>query len=142
MYYRIFLNCIDSLFKYFKSLLIDIFFKFRICILDFLVFICNLELKEDNLILNLNKNLLIILNIIKSLILFGWILLGNFSILFFLRIKIEVFLIIVSKEDSFLVEVFFEIFKFMIMIILLLYFLYELIIMDVLNSDIVLFVGL
>lgn len=94
------------------------------------------------MILNLNKNLLIILNIIKSLILFGWILLGNFSILIFLRIKIEVFLIIVSKEDSFLVEVFFEIFKFMIMIILLLYFLYELIIMDVLNSDIVLFVGL
>lgn len=94
------------------------------------------------MILNLNKNLLIILNIIKSLILFGWILLGNFSFLFFLRIKIEVFLIIVSKEDSFLVEVFFEIIKFMIMIILLLYFLYELIIMDVLNSDIVLFVGL
>lgn len=94
------------------------------------------------MILNLNKNLLMILNIIKSLILFGWILLGNFSILFFLRIKIEVFLIIVSKEDSFLVEVFFEIIKFMIMIILLLYFLYELIIMDVLNSDIVLFVGL
>lgn len=94
------------------------------------------------MILNLNKNLLIILNIIKSLILFGWILLGNFSILIFLRIKIKVFLIIVSKEDSFLVEVFFEIFKLMIMIILLLYFLYELIIMDVLNSDIVLFVGL
>lgn len=91
------------------------------------------------MILNLNKNLLIILNIFKRLILFGWILLGNFSILFFLRIKIEVFLIIVSKEDSFLVEVFFEIIKFMIMIILLLYLL---IIMNVLNSDIVLFVGL